>query len=408
MAVALRMNAHPQSDSDRVGLTVQVTDGLAYHYIARKDAHMRIALSIGLVAMLVVVAISAFMPETDGVVVRHLFAAASVGEDETLTRTVPFVTVRNRTGSDRPAQLFGGERGQARAGFCDITRQPIRPLQAIARRSPVYIPEEKLDLAAIREEQPNDILQHLAATAKGLSPVVFVHGFFMSFERGCKRASIFQDAVGLEDRFLFFSWPSDGNIMTYTRDESDLYWSVDPLGELLEDMVRRFGKGNINLTAHSLGTRAAFLALIRMALEQTDTEPVVDQVVFLAPDIDAGIFKQHLPRIRSAARNITIYVSANDRPLALSSQVHGYPRLGEAGPHLNGIAGVEIIDLSDIAVRYPSGHLYHLYNRAIADDLSQLINEGKQAPDRSNLTQTGANYWLLRPTPPDSEEREDD
>jgi hypothetical protein len=77
--------------------------------------------------------------------------------------------------------------------------------------------------------------------------------------------------------------------------------------------------------------------------------------------------------------------------------VHGYPRLGESGPHLDGLTGVDIIDLSEIPVRYLSGHLYHLYNDAVISDLNQLLNSGKPASQRSNLKQTGENYWLLQP-----------
>lgn len=208
---------------------------------------------------------------------------------------------------------------------------------------------------------------------------------------------MFQESLGLTGRFLLFSWPSDGGILNYTHDESDLYWSVAPLTETLTDMARRFGAGNFDIAAHSLGTRGVFLALIQIADRKQSDKPLVNQLVLLAADIDAGIFKQHLPRIRPLARHITIYVSGNDTPLALSRQVHGYPRLGESGPHLEGITGVDIIDVSEIPVRYPSGHLYHLYHNIVANDLTQLLDGGKPASKRSNLKPIRNNIWLLQP-----------
>ena len=78
-------------------------------------------------------------------------------------------------------------------------------------------------------------------------------------------------------------------------------------------------------------------------------------------------------------------------------KVPGCSRLGEAGPHLQGLTGVEIIDVSDIPVRYPSGHVYHLYHKLVVSDLTQLLNNGKSASQRSNLEQTGKNYWRLQP-----------
>ena len=40
-------------------------------------------------------------------------------------------------------------------------------------------------------------------------------------------------------------------------------------------------------------------------------------VVLLAPDMDFGIFERVLPRIRPIVSSITVYVSDEDRPLAV-------------------------------------------------------------------------------------------
>jgi esterase/lipase superfamily enzyme len=100
--------------------------------------------------------------------------------------------------------------------------------------------------------------------------------------------------------------------------------------------------------------------------------------------------------IRPLTRSMTVYVSGNDSPLALSQQVHGHPRLGQAGDHLEGLNGIEIIDLSDIPIRVPSGHVYHLYQSLVTEDLDQLINQNKPAAHRTNLKQVGENLWRLQ------------
>jgi len=236
----------------------------------------------------------------------------------------------------------------------------------------------------------------MESTANGLAPVLYTHGFYISFDRGCRRALILKESLGLEGRFALFSWPSDGAITNYTHDEADLYWSVYSLREVLADMINRFGTGNTNIVAHSLGTRGVMLALVLMAQAHKEDEPLLNQVVLIAPDIDVDIFKQYLPLIRPLTRNITVYVSSKDSPLALSRQVHGYPRLGEAGEHLQGLKGIEIIDLSDIPIRAPSGHVYHLNQDIVVEDLIQIINENKPATQRRNLKQRDDNRWQLQ------------
>lgn len=318
-----------------------------------------------------------------------------VTEDGKL-RTVPFLTVRNKTGTDKAAEYFGGERSSLQAGICELLRTQYDSLKTIKENVPFYIPDEIVKLDAVVELSVEDFWRRFERTSNSQAPVMYMHGFYISFDRGCRRAVLLKESLDLSGRFVHFSWPSDGSILNYTQDEADLYWSVGPLRELLADMIQRFGVGNANVIAHSLGTRGVMLALVLMAQGQQDNEPLLNHVVLIAPDIDVGIFKQYVPMIRPLARTMTVYVSSNDSPLALSRQVHGHPRLGEAGEHLEGLTDIEIIDLSDMPITVPSGHLYHLYDNQVINDLSQLINENKPAAQRRDLKKISQNYWRLQ------------
>lgn len=322
-------------------------------------------------------------------------STTEAGEISTTVQSVPFVTVRNRTGSRDVEDYFGDDRGRKTAGLCDVTHLSVDALSSVAENAPFYVPDSVVTLGGIRELPVEQILDALTGSTEGRLPVLYTHGYYISFDRGCKRASLFQANLGLDRRMLLFSWPSDGALLNYTRDEADLYWSVQPMKETLLALADRFGPGGFDVAAHSLGTRGIFLALVQTSDAEVAGGPLVNRLVLLAPDLDAGIFKQHQARIRALARHVTIYVSGNDKPLALSAQVHGSARLGQAGPHLWGLEGVEIVDISDIPVRYPSGHVYHLYHRAVVEDLRQLLDEGKTAPERRNLLRSGPNRWRL-------------
>ena len=80
-------------------------------------------------------------------------------------------------------------------------------------------------------------------------------------------------------------------------------------------------------------------------------------------------------------------------------EVHGYPRLGKAGIHLQGIEGVDIIDVSATGRQRASGHLYHLYNPAVIRDLDGLINQALAAEQRPGLQADpamGPGYWRMQ------------
>jgi len=349
------------------------------------------------VAAVAAVLIAGFTPDAHSEIPQPLTSTdEQAAQDYEQLRTVPFLTLRNKTDNENPEEYFGGRRSIMRAGVCELARTPLNALKPIAEKAPFHIPDEIVDLAAVSELPIESFWQRLASNSNGSSPLLYVHGFYISFERGCRRALSIKESLGLEGRFVLFSWPSDGAILNYTQDESDLYWSVYPLRDVLDDMISRFGAGNTNLVGHSLGTRSIMLALVLLAQTQKqDDTPLFNQVVLIAPDIDVGIFRQYLPLIRPLMRNLTVYVSSNDNPLALSRQLHGYPRLGEAGTHLDGLADIDIVDLSNIPVRSPSGHVYHLYQGLMTRDLDQLINQNKPAAQRENLKQIGKNQWQL-------------
>lgn len=312
-------------------------------------------------------------------------------------RSIPFISLRNKTGSEKPSRYFGGERDIVRTGHCEMSQLSLRSIKAVTKWAPFYLPEEIVKLKNVTLSPVDDFWRVIQSNSSEQLPTLYTHGFFVSFERGCKRASLLQESLGLNGKLVLFSWPSDGAILNYTRDEADLFWSVDPLQKTILGMVDRFGEGKVNLVAHSLGTRGIMLALIRLALAKKADKPLINQLVLIAPDIDVGIFAQYLPVIRPLAHKITVYVSSKDSPLAVSEQLHGYPRLGQAGPHLESLAEIDIVDMSDMPMRYPSGHVYHLYHNAAIADLRILLQANKPAAQRKNLKQTGDNIWNLQP-----------
>lgn len=316
-------------------------------------------------------------------------------KEETLL-TVPYISLRNKTGSENVADFYGGERGTVSAGQCNHSRISLDNLKLIIEKVPFYIPEDIVSLDSITQTDMDELWSEMKQSPNGRHPTIYTHGFNIDFEKGCRRAALFQKTYDLNGRFLFFSWPSDGLITNYTRDEADVYWSAEPMQRTLSNMLTQYGKGNINVVAHSLGSRGVLYALVMLGQFEAVKNPLLNQVVFIAPDIDAGVFKQYLPLIRPLARKITVYVSANDSPLILSHQLHGYPRLGEPGAHIEGLAGIEVIDISDISIRSPSGHIYHLHNNAVINDLDDLLNKDQSASKRNNLKQMGENYWQLQ------------
>ncbi|MEZ5478889.1 MAG: alpha/beta hydrolase [Thiolinea sp.] len=313
--------------------------------------------------------------------------------------------MRNRTGQIRPENYFGEERDRLRQGYCDLQWSPNRLLQSLKNSMDFYIPGGDADIVAIREWTRDAFYPQFAQGLSGQRPLLYVHGYNIGFEKACLRARHFQENLGLAGRFLLFSWPSDGHILNYPRDEADISWSIPALEQVIRELMRAYPDG-IDLVAHSMGNRGLVMALDRVAAQwqaRPGQAKPVHNLVLIAADMDAAIASQYLPRLSLLAHRITLYVSDNDRALIASRTLHGYPRLGEAGTHLPVLSGVEVIDVSQLSLERISGHLYHLANRYVINDLQQLLQQDLGATQRPHLqpdTQTG--HYRLLEMPPSS------
>lgn len=252
--------------------------------------------------------------------------AARAQDEGAAPHRVPFLTLRDRTGNSDPRRFFGEERGGLDAGYCDVSERRLDIMASVAEAVPFRVPEEILRVADVRTVPIEDLLTTLAESSGDASPLLYTHGFFIDFEKGCRRAAVLQENARQNGRFLWFSWPSDGSLFNYTHDEADLYWSVLDLSETIIALEEQFGPDRLNLAGHSLGGRGIVLAVHDVAAQRPDVR--LGDVVLLAPDMDFDTFARLLPRIRPVVRSITIYVADGDRPLGLSESVHGYPRLG--------------------------------------------------------------------------------
>jgi pimeloyl-ACP methyl ester carboxylesterase len=336
---------------------------------------------------------------------RYLFAAAiqtflaaglsTASFGQSAEYDVPFLTVRDIGSENGPSPYFGDARSTLRAGRCLAQRADTGGLLAVLDNGPAFIREQLLSINKVDVQLPADLLDSVQAEHSG-SPALYVHGYAISFEKGCRRAALLQRNAGLDGRMVWFTWPSDGDVANYVQDEVDLYWSVPDIADaIIELNTRSVTDSGVDVIGHSLGGRGVALALQDIAYRFPEIR--LGKVVLLAPDMDFEIFARLAPRIASIAESITIYVNDEDRPLALSAQLHGYPRLGQAANDVAALGAVEVIEVSRLPDESASGHLYHIHNTKVGSDLDQLLNEGLHASERTGLLQIGPNAWSLVP-----------
>ena len=317
---------------------------------------------------------------------------------------VYFVTNRNRippADEEKPEEpeYFGDARDDLQHGVCRVQFKNIWGLSGLKETLPFYVPLQYRRLAQVDGLTEDAFWEQLHGDPPGPKRLVgYIHGYNISFRKGCRRAAVFQNGAGLTRRMAMFSWPSNGRTYNYTHDEADVIWSAQHIEGFVSRLIQEAGAGQVDLVAHSLGTQGLVSALEHLACARAWESPPIDQLVLLAPDIDAATFRQKVEPLRQVARHITVYASDSDKPLKVSEEIHGYARLGQAGPDLTVLPGVETIDVSSVAAYELTGHQYHLYHPLVTADILQLLNTGQSAAERPGLerrSRDGQAYWAI-------------
>ena len=340
-----------------------------------------------------------------------VWSAAAVAEarsDKALGRgagavkvNVFYMTNRQRHPDKPAADTYSGDRGQAHFGRCEVEFTPIPLINQVADKMPFYVKSETNLVSLAEPADPQQFWEQLAAelgTTTSGSVVLFVHGYNYGFERTCRMAAEMQRYLQGEATVLVFSWPSNGLVTEYMRDQADMEWSVPALAGLIAQLGDRIGTANVQVVAHSLGSRGVIFALQRLGFEGAE-RPAIGHLVLLAPDFDAQSFVELLPGLETLTGGITLYASNNDAPLKLSRQLSGYPRLGEAGEHLTVVDAVDTIDVSSIGRYQITGHEYFYFHPRVTADLVALLSSGERAAKRPGLQRrlrNGIPYWEFK------------
>ena len=180
-------------------------------------------------------------------------------------------------------------------------------------------------VAGRRELDPDEFHSELASHVSGRIGVnrdilVFVHGYKTGFEEARFRAG----QIAADSHFggvaILFTWPSRNEILGYASDKDSATASRDALQDLLEDLAKTPGIGKVHVLAHSMGAWLAMEALRQSAIAgKRDLNGRLGDVMLASPDIDMDVFAKQMARIQPAA--VTVFATANDRALSLSSTI---------------------------------------------------------------------------------------
>ena len=304
------------------------------------------------------------------------------------------VTVEVAYATDRESLdqhgYYGGRRGNLDYGAIGVSLPDDARMCRTAKSRPWRFGfgqdrAAQLERLATRPTSLTDFAAQLRRqVTQALSPelLVFVHGYNMTFDDAVLRTAQLAYDLDFEGVPLVFSWPSKGSAHHYIADAASTDWAQHDFRTVLEVALGASGAERVHLVAHSMGNRLLVEWLVSPeARAAVDRGPGrLGQVVFAAPNVDAGKFARDVPRFAGPAQRFTLYASSRDQALNVARTLANGPRAGQAGRGVVVASGVDTIDVSALDTGLMS-HSYVGDHRSVVSDLYYLL-ELEHAPER--------------------------
>lgn len=322
---------------------------------------------------------------------------------------VLFATNRALLDPSRCTGAFSGRRGafmHTRYGYCYVSIPVGHVVGVVEEKRWYQLRENEKDHVMLLGGRTIPKADFITMLERGLekrdgSTLIFVHGYNVSFEAAAKRTAQMAYDLNFTGVPLFFSWPSNGKVLSYQADESSIEWSEPALYDFLQEHLSNENVKSTYLIAHSMGNRAVLEALIRLKSERPDLRGKIREVVLAAPDVDADQFTDIIvPKLADADLPVTLYASKHDKALQLSKKLHYYKRAGDVPDDILVWRGVEFINASNVETDFLN-HSYVSSSNSVLGDIFDLFS-GKRPPNRYNLrerTSRTGQYWEFKNPP---------
>ena len=165
--------------------------------------------------------------------------------------------------------------------------------------------------------------------------LVVVHGFREAYQSALRKTAFLGHVLDINAPVMLFDWPGNqgSSLNGYRRAHEVARESGAELAASLEMIIDEVQPDRLWLFANSMGAQVvadAFSILYERA-DLADRQPEFQDVILTAPDVDHAEFDARFRQeIAALTKDLTVYVSSNDRALLISRIVNRGARRGES------------------------------------------------------------------------------
>jgi esterase/lipase superfamily enzyme len=285
-----------------------------------------------------------------------------------------------------------------------------------------WFQNEEIQLSDIRALERATFIKELRKQVQespNRSLLININGFRERFPSALRKTAFLAHVLDINSPMLVFDWPGDQGSTPrgYRRAQRIARESGEELAQTIKLIIREIKPERLWLLANSMGGEVVVSAFTQLYQDTdfADAETEFEDVVLTAPDISHEKFgRQFKQEISALTRNLTVYVSSNDRALLMSRILNRGRRLGEstvdpANPDQSEEAAKaielvepdsELVTLVDITPvnRTRNFHNFSLETPEFFDDLFLRLTNSQTPRSRLQYrfrTSGGKEYWVL-------------
>jgi esterase/lipase superfamily enzyme len=271
-----------------------------------------------------------------------------------------------------------------RTSFVPGTTRTARPArEGRSQLSSILLPAEDRFWSSLQSA-----IQSSRAGGDPVRILLFVHGFNVTFTEAALAGARLAASMQMPVVPVFYSWPSEGRVLGYWRDEEMITTSSLRFSSFLEKLAA-VPNAEVAIVAHSMGSRIVTRSLAELG-RRGATVVAIRKVILAAADLARNEFEAQWPSLQML-KNIqwTMYASSSDFALRVSTYIHRFRRVGETKGEIFIQPGTDTIDASSTtSILQAFGHSYVIGSPAIAVDIADWVSRNLSPASRGLRAQS--------------------
>ncbi len=257
------------------------------------------------------------------------------------------------------------------------------------------------------------------AQSKNKHVYIYTHGYRVVFENPILVSSELWHFLGYDGVFIAYAWPSTPSRWAYIKDSDTSEGYARNFRLLVETIAKNTNVEQIHLLGYSNGTRLVARAMEQLALtrqqktrEENYADLKIGNVFLLGSDLDAGVFGSYVADgLLDVTKQVTVYLSQNDKALRFSQMVSRRQRLGQlwgtGADEINPQARhalmtfrdrITYINVSDAeGANTGNGHGYFRSSPWVSSDLLMTLRYGLSPLERGLIEQEDLPVYTFPP-----------